>query len=184
MLHHTKLSFRGKLTPRDSDGTKYIVIHHTKTGKASVEDIHRWHLDRTTNCVKWAGFGYHYYVRKDGEIYEGRPLNTQGAHVLGHNSDTIGVCFEGDFYKERMTETQLNASILLLSLLLLSFKGSQLRRHDTLDKKSPCPGKFFPYDELAKRVRKCKKQLQSVFGKEDNFDYRSILNLFPAITEN
>ena len=39
--------------------------------------------------------GYHYYVRKSGEIIKGREENEEGAHCLNWNSHSIGICYEG-----------------------------------------------------------------------------------------
>lgn len=50
--------------------TKYIVLHH-RAGSGTVESIHAEHIARG-----WAGIGYHFYVRRDGSIYRGRPLGT------------------------------------------------------------------------------------------------------------
>lgn len=188
MLHHTNLTFREELTLRRPGATKYIVVHHVnKDGEYSVQEIHRWHRNRKDeNGNYWAGIGYHFYVRKNGEIYEGRPLEAKGAHVKGHNSDSVGVCFEGNFNKEEMSGKQMNAAVLLLSLLLLYYKGSEPRRHDSLDSRRPCPGDRFPYQELIQKVRACKELLISLFGdplKDGGFDYRAIVNLFPLITE-
>lgn len=41
------------------------------------------------------GCGYHYYVRRDGEICTMRPVDRVGAHCKGHNADSIGICYEG-----------------------------------------------------------------------------------------
>ncbi len=48
--------------------------------------INRWHTERGfTN-----GFGYHGLFMPDGQFYEGRPFTMIGAHVIGHNSGTLG----------------------------------------------------------------------------------------------
>lgn len=179
MLHHTTFEFREKLMPRRKDATNLIVIHHSRvTGKHSVREIHAWHRNRKTKDGKmWAGIGYHFYVRKDGEIYVGRPLDTVGAHAYGFNSRSIGVCFEGNFNCETMEDLQLNASVMLLSLLSLAYGNAGFRRHDTLDSKSCCPGTNFPYDRLIARVRTCKRQMVAVFGKAGNGVYGDLLEI-------
>lgn len=177
MLHHTVFKFREELTPRPHSATKYVIIHHSRVkGSHTVQEIHQWHLERKTkDGKKWAGIGYHFYVRKDGEIYQGRPLDTVGAHTYGFNSKSIGVCFEGDFNVERMQDRQLDASVLLLSLLSLAYGNAGFRRHDTLDRKSCCPGSLFPYDRLITKVRACKRQLVALFGKD--FDFGKIVKM-------
>lgn len=53
-----------------------IVLHHSGvTVPQTVETIHEYHKSKG-----WAGIGYHYYVRKDGSIYKGRPEEYAGAH--------------------------------------------------------------------------------------------------------
>ena len=44
--------------------------------------------------------GYHWYIRRDGTLIEGRPEYEMGAHVRGHNSGTLGICFEGGLERE------------------------------------------------------------------------------------
>jgi N-acetyl-anhydromuramyl-L-alanine amidase AmpD len=182
MFHHTNLKFREKLTPRTQ--TKYIVIHHTavKGDKQSVNDIHQWHLDRKCN-PPMAGIGYHYYIRKDGEIFQGRPRDTKGAHVYlegqTYNSDSIGVCFEGHFDVEKMSEKQLEASILLLSILSLVYHDSEFCTHHQLVKGSKkatsCPGKNFPMETLLEKVHVQKQRFIDLYGEPEDVDYSFLL---------
>lgn len=67
-----------------------------------------------------SGIGYHFLVRKDGTIYQGRPEDTIGAHAKGANHDSIGICAEGDFMKEEMNPLQLNALIDLVSYIKIN----------------------------------------------------------------
>ena len=39
--------------------------------------------------------GYHYVVLLDGTIQAGRPIERQGAHCVGHNANSIGICYIG-----------------------------------------------------------------------------------------
>ena len=43
----------------------------------------------------WKDIGYHYYITRDGQVHEGRPLWQEGAHCKGHNKHSIGICYEG-----------------------------------------------------------------------------------------
>jgi N-acetyl-anhydromuramyl-L-alanine amidase AmpD len=53
----------------------------------------------------WDGIGYHAVIIKDGTIEQGRPHFWSGAHVYGHNEESLGVCLIGqnDFTPEQMT---------------------------------------------------------------------------------
>tara|TARA_R110002020_G_scaffold93467_2_gene225498 strand:+ start:4267 stop:4668 length:402 start_codon:yes stop_codon:yes gene_type:complete len=71
-----------------------IVLHcaDTKiTQSFSIKDIRKWHVEERG----WSDVGYHYYIRLNGNIERGRPVEKSGAHAKGHNSNSIGVCFEG-----------------------------------------------------------------------------------------
>ena len=45
----------------------------------------------------WSDIGYSFLVGGDGNVYEGRGFNIQGAHTSGYNSVGYGVCFIGNF---------------------------------------------------------------------------------------
>ena len=79
--------------------TKYrMAIHHTFTPpkssgsfSARIRGIQAYHMDTRG----WCDIGYHFLVTDDGQVYEGRPLHFNGAHVGGHNSGNIGISFVG-----------------------------------------------------------------------------------------
>ena len=91
----------GKLDKRSK--TDYIILHH-RAGNGDAESIHKEHRNKG-----WAGIGYNLYIRKDGTIESGRPLDVVGAHAVGYNQNSVGVCFEGNFEKEHMTDKQIKA---------------------------------------------------------------------------
>ena len=124
--------------------TEQIVCHHSGvTVLQSVEIIHDYHK----NTKGWAGIGYHFYVRKDGSIYRGRPENTVGAHAVGANYNSIGICFEGNFSKEEMGQPQLKAGQELIAYLKEKYNISKVVGHRDIDN-SECPGNNFPMDEI------------------------------------
>ena len=173
-IHHTKLQFREMLTKRQK--TEYIILHHTKvTGRHDVNEIHKWHLNRETNGEHWAGIAYHFYIDKDGEIHTGRPLDTCGAHTYGHNSVSVGVCFEGDFNVEEMNEKQMEASVMLISILSLGFHDAKIRGHRDFNTKESCPGNKFPMGELLERIKQQKKRFIRLYGDPTEFDYAFLL---------
>lgn len=71
----------------------HIVVHCSAT-KAGLDigaaTIKRWHLDKG-----WSDIGYHFVIRRNGQLEKGRALETPGAHVEGHNSNSIGICLVG-----------------------------------------------------------------------------------------
>lgn len=73
--------------------TTDIIVHGSWTPPTmdiGVEEIRRWHLARGFSDI-----GYHFVIRRDGTIEEGRLKNLQGAHVEGFNESSIGTCLVG-----------------------------------------------------------------------------------------
>lgn len=73
--------------------TDLLVVHCSATRPAQdigVRDITQWHIQRGFDTV-----GYHYVIRRNGEVERGRPENAVGAHVRGHNVNSIGICLAG-----------------------------------------------------------------------------------------
>ena len=121
--------------------TTDIILHHA-AASGSVVQIHNHHK----NTNKWAGIGYHYYVRKDGSVWRGRPEDAIGAHTIGHNSTSIGICFEGNFETDTMSAAQLKAGRELIGDIMQRYPGIKVSGHRDNDT-TACPGKNFP-DEL------------------------------------
>ena len=70
-----------------------IIIHcsATEAGRDfTAVDIDRWHKQRGFKRI-----GYHYVVRLDGTVEEGRPVSEIGAHCKGHNAHSVGICYVG-----------------------------------------------------------------------------------------
>ena len=121
-----------------------VVLHHA-AADGSVEAVHSAHLPRG-----WAGIAYHYYVRKDGSIYRGRPEWAVGGHTSGENWHTLGVCFEGNFEQEEMGEAQLEAGRGLIADILGRWGELAVVPHSYYSQ-TACPGKNFPLDEMLRK---------------------------------
>lgn len=109
-----------------------IVIHATATPEGrehDMADINRWHVQLGFNRE-----GYHYLIKLDGTIEEGRPLEMVGAHVRGHNQSTIGVCYVGGLDKEwnpkdTRTPAQKKAMRKLVGELKARFPNAEVKGH-------------------------------------------------------
>ncbi|MCZ0963905.1 peptidoglycan recognition protein family protein [Paracoccus benzoatiresistens] len=55
-----------------------------------VAEIRRWHL-----ANGWNDIGYHWIIDRPGKVLVGRGETVIGAHTVGKNSGTIGVCLIG-----------------------------------------------------------------------------------------
>lgn len=66
------------------------IIHCSDSEVGDVRLIRQWHLERG-----WDDIGYHFVIRRDGEVEAGRMLDVVGAHCQGHNADSVGTCLVG-----------------------------------------------------------------------------------------
>ena len=128
--------------------TEEIIIHH-RAGNGDVQSLHNEHIKNG-----WSGIGYHFYIGKDGRIYRGRPLNAVGAHCVGRNAISIGVCFEGNYQYERtMPEVQLESGKELILYIKGIFPYAEIKRHDDF-LATLCPGRYFPLEEISKAAER------------------------------
>jgi len=146
-IQNPNLHFARPLSRRAQ--TRRIVLHHL-AADASVQTVHSWHLQN-----KWEGIGYHFQVDKDGTIWQGRPVDTVGAHTLGLNGDSIGVACQGDFHRQMITmsNVQRDALVWLLHHLRRLYGEIPVSGHRE-HMATACPGQFFPLDEIRKRVER------------------------------
>jgi GT2 family glycosyltransferase len=123
---------------------RYIVLHHSATDPtASLEDIKLAHLSRGFDDI-----GYHWLIYEDGSIRSARPENIEGAHALGFNSESIGICLIGNYNQSTLNKECLSTLIKLLYLLCSVYKISieNILTHQAVDKKlnsgrkTECPG--------------------------------------------
>ena len=135
----TNLKFHS-MTKRSS--TERIILHHSACSSCTAEQIHQWHLNNG-----WEGAGYHFLVRKDGQIYRLRPEEYIGAHAYGSNYNSIGICAEGNFENEIMSEAQKNSLIELVSYLKGKYGISKVLKHSDVNN-TACPGKNYPFNEI------------------------------------
>ena len=100
----------------------HIVVHSTATPEGrhvSLEEVTRWHLARGFRAI-----GYHYLIELDGVIRMGRPLSQAGAHVKGHNANTVGIAYVGGTDKQgKAKDTRTPQQKVTMSVLLRDLKN-------------------------------------------------------------
>ena len=102
-----------------------IIVHCSATKVTTdftVEKLYHEHV--TVNG--WSDIGYHYYIRRDGQLYDCRPLHRSGAHTKGHNKHSVGICIEGGLdangnAEDNYTDVQLDTLRLLVINLIGRF---------------------------------------------------------------
>lgn len=119
--------------------TKYIVLHTLAfKGSAGVKEVRRWHLERG-----WSDIGYHYIIRRNGMIEEGRPEWASGAHAKGLNSFSVGVAFEGHGDYQPFNQKQLASWAILYNELRERYNippENVLGHREVPGTKKTCPG--------------------------------------------
>ena len=137
----TNWKWNSSMSTRGS--TDYIALHHAAAVTCSAQDIDNWHKNNG-----WSGIGYHYFVRKNGSIYRGRPEWALGAHVSGMNNCSLGICAEGDYDKEQtMPDAQKSAIIALIKDVKSRYPNAKVVGHRDIGS-SDCPGKYYPMSEM------------------------------------
>lgn len=136
--------------------TDEIILHHAEAKSASVEEVNRWHLERG-----WTGIGYHFYIRKDGRIYRGRPEWAVGAHAQGHNGRSVGICVEGAYMTETMPKAQFDALVGLVREEMAKYPGAKVLRHRDVNS-TDCPGDNYPWEALLAALSSEKKEEQTL----------------------
>lgn len=112
-----------------------IVVHCSATRED--RDFTEHDLDLCHRRRGFNGAGYHFYIRKNGDIRTTRPLERVGAHAKGHNAHSIGVCYEGGLDtegrpKNTLTSWQRHSLRVLIATLLRDYPGSRVCGHRDL----------------------------------------------------
>ena len=119
-----------------------VIIHCAATRPSmdiGAKEIREWHIKQR----KWSDIGYHYVIRRNGELEDGRPLEIAGAHTQGHNVHSIGICLVGGINDARRAENnftpeQWRTLERILRFLKSSLKGITIHGHNEFAKKA-CP---------------------------------------------
>ena len=107
-----------------------IILHCSATPAkmdVGVKEIKDWHVRGNG----WVDIGYHFVIRRDGTVEEGRPLHAVGAHCSNHNKYTIGICLVGGTAsdaktpEDNFTEQQFQATAELIRGLERRLPGLQ-----------------------------------------------------------
>lgn len=133
------------MNPRKT--TDFIIIHCTATRPSQdigVNDIRHMHMTRGFSDI-----GYHFVIRRSGEICAGRDRDLIGAHAKGYNARSIGVALVGGVHETKMqgrwpapesnfTEAQWEALDETVDALLEAFPGASVIGHNEVAAKA-CP---------------------------------------------
>ena len=119
-----------------------VIIHCSATPRGrdvKTETIKGWHTAKG-----WADIGYHYVIELDGSVNMGRDVSLIGAHTLGENKGSIGICYVGGMNismtkpEDTRTDEQKEALNCLITDLKARFKNLTVHGHYEFSAKA-CP---------------------------------------------
>lgn len=132
-------------------------------------EIRQWHIARG-----WRREGYHFFIGRDGSSMAGRPVEEVGAHVIGHNARTIGICLIGghgsaksDLPGANFTPRQLDELRRLVLDLMAKHPGiKRVTGHNQYAAKA-CPGFYVPtwWAEASKPRLSLLGFIRALFGR-------------------
>ncbi len=135
--------------------TRFIVIHCSATKpnqNITAQTIREWHIAKG-----WGDIGYHWVIQRDGTIEAGRPVDDVGAHVAGHNTDTVSVCMVGGLDEagasfanrpDLFTPAQWASAKLLVAVLRRMYPFAAILGHRDLSPDLNHDGKIQPGEWL------------------------------------
>lgn len=112
-----------------------IVVHCSATRED--REFTEFDLDTCHRRRGFNGTGYHFYIRKNGDIKSTRAVERIGAHAKGFNAESIGICYEGGLDsrgqpKDTRTEWQKHSLRVLILTLLIDYPGCRICGHRDL----------------------------------------------------
>lgn len=139
------------MRPMKPEDVKYLVVHCSATRPTQdigVKEIDSWHRKQG-----WLKVGYHFVIRRDGTVENGRELNEVGSHVAGHNSRSIGICLVGGVDaklkpEDNFTPEQKAALAGVLDGLIGRFPGAEVLGHRDLSPDKNGDGTISPDEWL------------------------------------
>ena len=122
---------------------EYLILHSTNSYN-SFDDLLTFHRSRG-----WSGVGYHLFFSEDNQLNLCRPFDVEGAHALGFNTQSIGLCIYLNHSKSNKERLQISKDFvselrnIYPNLKLMSHTQSQilflneLLRKNEIDKEFP-----------------------------------------------
>lgn len=135
--------------------TDFIAVHCAATKPSmnvGAADIDRWH-----RANGWACIGYHFVIRRDGTIEEGREVDVIGAHVANWNHNSVGICMVGgasekdvNVPENNFTPAQWDSLKKLLADLRKKYPSAHIQGHRDF----PGVNKYCPSFEVKDWLKK------------------------------
>lgn len=115
-----------------------VFVHCSASDDPNHDDIaviRKWHVEGNG----WNDVGYHYFIRKDGTLQPGRPLERVPAAQQGHNTGTIAICLHG-LEKDKFTPAQFDMLRALCRAIGKAYNNSvTFHGHCEVNPHKTCP---------------------------------------------
>ena len=135
----------------------HAIIHHSLTEDSKTVSwgaIRRYHME----TQGWNEIGYQIGIELIGDYYEvlmGRPLTSVGAHTVGMNSRSIGICFIGNYDLAPPPDAMMDTAVWIITPLIdeLDIPCANIHPHSKYADKT-CPGRMFPMKEFVEALKR------------------------------
>ncbi len=131
---------------------EFLIIHHTGGTDADpladssgftfqqCDELHRVKFGLRSSTGNY--IGYHYYIERDGTVFQGRADNDEGAHTIKYNKRSIGICLAGNFDLTLPTPPQIASlkALLEAKMALYGVPASKVVPHRLFAQKT-CYGR-------------------------------------------
>jgi len=150
---HPRTSWGGPAAPigHPTSGAKLlVVIHHSyrphrecgvalQRERDDIKGMHEYHVDQG-----WGGISYNFLVFQSGNVYEGRGWGRVGAHTVGRNSSSVGICLVIDGETHAPTAAAIDGvrAVIAEGIRLGHIDASHVRAPHDRFKNKVCPGQL------------------------------------------
>ena len=126
---------------KNRPSTKTLIVHCAATKPSmnwGVREIRQSHKERG-----FLDIGYHFVIKRDGTLETGRDVMQVGAHTVGQNETSVGICLVGGVDDKmqpqaNFTPQQMDTLRGLLKDLQAKFPGVAIKGHRDFAAKA-CP---------------------------------------------
>jgi hypothetical protein len=164
---------------------QWIIVHHcggtdldplADTSGQSFEVVDNYHRQKWNFQSSLGHYiGYHYFIDKEGKVTQGRADKDEGAHTIGMNNQSLGICMAGNFDLTTPTDTQQKALKSLIANKMQEYGISidQIVPHRHFANKT-CYGKHLSDDWCKNLVKPVEKPIESCLVERDIIESQKV----------
>lgn len=136
---------------KDRSKTDLIVIHHSATVQGNVDSFRQHHVKERG----WDDVGYHFVITNgnggpDGQVQIGRDMRKQGAHALGRNHRSVGICLVGtDTFTDKQKKSLVDVIVFVCWTYKIYPSWKTIEGHH-----EKCPGDGCDLGEVIRQAQK------------------------------